>query len=141
MASAINKILFNSIRKNIEFSAGIGQGFYAEFILFDFGGSVGAYGNYAAVDYSNERWKYGQEVYVGSSIEIMQWLEIGGAGYEFYQNGQIVTSDSWMGLNSEKESWTLFSLACYPLFFGGSIRLGFDANTFLKETEEVWGWE
>lgn len=133
------KKTFSSVSRSVEFSSGLGQGIYAEFELFDFGAAIGMYGNYGTVNYSDGMWKTGQEVYVGASIAPVQWFELGFGDYTFLQGGKATDSSRWSGINDTQESWTIFSAACYPLFFGGSIEIGFDLNSFLADIDEIWG--
>lgn len=127
-----------SFVKNLEFSAGIGQGIYAEFEVFEVGISIGMYGNYGTINYSEGEWYTGQELYSGVTASITPWLEFGAAEHFSRDNERNETCVRWFGLNDTQETWTIFSIACYPIFAGGSINVGFDVVTFLEEWDAIW---
>ena len=126
-----------SVGRNVEFSAGFGQGYYAEADVMEFGASIGMYGNYGTINYKDGKWYTGQEVNIGLSLSATQWLEVGFGDYTFLQSGKVIESSTWAGLNNTKESWTIFSAAAY-FIAGGSIYVGFDLNTFLTDFESIW---
>lgn len=129
-----------SVINNLEFSIGVGQGFYFEAEIIDIGINAGMYGNYASLHYHDRKWNVGQELFVGVSASAVQWFEVGFGDYSFMQNGQVVDSNTWWVLNDTQDSWTIFSVACYPLFAGGSISVAFDLNTFIGECDDIWNW-
>ncbi len=139
--SVISKLTstLESIAYNFEFSAGIGQGIYAELSILDcIGAGIGMYGNYGTISYSDGAWKTGQEVYSGATASITPWLEFGAADYSFMQNGIRTDGYAWSGYNANQESYTLFSAACYLIYFGISFSISFDTITFTKDVDAIW---
>ena len=138
--SAIAKLkrTATSIMNNFEFSVGVGQGLYAEFNILEFGAALGMYGNYAALNYSDGQWMFGQEICETASLSASQAFEVGFGINRFLEKGKVVESSSWYIINDTQESWTVFRAACYPLFLGGSIRIGFELNTFLNDMKTIW---
>ena len=133
------KKIMESVVKNIEFSAGIGQGIYAEFELLETSASVGMYGNYATINYQDGEWYTGQELHTGASLSATQFIEIGFAEDLFMQKGKTVSKSSWYLFNNTQESFTIISAGFYPLFIGGSIRIGFDVITFINDYDTIMG--
>ena len=127
-----------SLFKNFEVSAGIGQGIYAEFDLFEIGVGLGMYGNYGTINYSNGKFYTGQELFVGATSSLLG-QEIGFAEHSFRRTGEAnYNTNSWSWINSKQESFTLFSVACYPLFFGASISIGYNLNSLLSDLSEIY---
>ena len=122
----------------LDLSIDVGQGYYAEGTALDMGLAGGMYGNYFALQYSDGTWSWGQELVTGASISFTQLLEFGFSEYEFIQSGETVASDMWYGMNTSKDSWTLFSAAFY-FIAGGSVSVAFDLNTFLAELSRTLG--
>ena len=76
-------------------------------------------------------------MYVGISGTLL-WYEFGAAEHLFKDsNGQELTS-AFVGLNTQQDSLTLFSVACYPLFAGFSISIGFDTISFFTGLDNIW---
>ena len=136
VSNVVNTV--ESAVKNLEFSAGIGQGMYAEFELFDVGIGLGMYGNYGTINYSQGEWSTGQELYSGATASVTPWLEVGAAEHRSYDDMFNEEYSCWTGINDTQETWTIFSAAFYPLFAGGSIYIGFNLNNFLDELDNIW---
>ena len=127
-----------AIGKNIEFSAGIGQGIYGEFEFFETGVGVGMYCNFGTITYSQGEWSTGQELYNGLTFSLTPWLEFGAAEHTYRDADYNEEYTSWKWYNDTQETWTIFSVACYPIFCGGSISVGFDIVTFLEDVDVIW---
>ena len=131
------KKTFLLLLNNIEFSGGIGQGFYVEGNALDvIGVSAGMYGNYATVQWSDGKWSHGQDMNIGLSFSLLQVLEVGFNEYTFMQNGQTVTEENWYWINDSKDTWVIASGGFY-FIAGGSFAITFDLNNFLKEIREI----
>ena len=129
----------HSVTSNLEFSAGLGQGLYVETSVGDMGVGFGMYGNYNTINYKDGELYTGQEMHVGFSVSLTQIFEIGFGEDSFRRKGELkYTESSWRGFNNTQESWTLYSVAVYPLFAGFSIRIGFDAVNFAEEVDSIW---
>ena len=138
--SVASKLLssVNLALQSIEVSAGIGQGAYVEFdVLETVGVGIGMYGNYVTLNYADGEFYGGQEMYVGISGTLL-WYEFGAAEHLFKDsNGQELTS-AFVGLNTQQDSLTLFTVACYPLCAGFSISIGFDTISFFTGLDNIW---
>ena len=128
-----------SVVRNIDISAGIGQGIYTEFKLFEVGIGIGMYGNYGTINYSQGVWSTGQELYFGITATLTPWLEFGAAEHYSRDSRNKEEHTSWIGYNDTQDTWTICSFAFYPLFAGVSFSVGFDILTFLEEYDVIWG--
>ena len=52
-------------------------------------------------------------------------------------NGPI-TDEGFVGINSKKESVTLFSAKAYVLYIGFSVEIGFNFSGFFKDLAEIF---
>ena len=124
--------------QSIDFSAGLGQGLYAEFDILDTVGiGVGMYGNYGTINYADGEFYGGQELYIGLT-GTMLWYELGAADHWFRDSQGQEQTRTFIGLNTEQDSLTLFSFACYPLFAGFSVYIGFDTVSFFTGLDDIW---
>ena len=121
---------------HIEFSAGLGMGYYLEGDVFDIGAGVGMYGNIASIHYQDGKWYTGQELYVGATAGIVH--EFGFSDYYFMQNGQQVNHESWQVINSDQTNITIFSVAGY-LIAGGSLSIEYDLASFYDDLADILG--
>ena len=129
---------FKSLVYNLELSAGVGMGLYGETEILDaIGLGAGVYATNLTTCYENGEWMFGNEAYVGISATFL-WNEIGAAESVFRPEGGEWEGDHWVLYNDTETSITIFSASAY-LFAGGSVRIGFDLNTFLWDVSNIWG--
>ena len=55
-----------------------------------------------------------------------------------YRMEKSLMKNNWVGINSEQESISIFSIGGYFLFLGGSLDIGFNLNNFLYEMDEAF---
>ena len=123
-----------SVWNNIEFSAGVGQGLYAEVELLDaIGLEMGIYGNYATFRLEDGEAKFGQEVNMGATASLLGY-NLGSSNYIFKQYNEVLIDEERNGFYAD-ETLTLISIAVYPLA-GFSLNLGFDIVQFCKDLDE-----
>ena len=129
----ITKILFN----NLELSGGVGQGIYYETTILDvIGVQLGMYGNYAELQLKDGKLRFGQSVNSELSVTLF------GHNFGIYEQGfrpdmgeYEIESDR--GFYND-DSFTIYSVAVYPLFIGGSFRIGFDIVQFCYDIDHYF---
>ena len=126
-----------SFYRNLEVSGGIGLGLYGEKTIFDLIGlSGGLYYNLFNLSLAEGEWTIGTEFQTGANINFffMNLGYIEGASGPYGTNPQFtVLEEGFYG----DETWTIYSVACYPLA-GGSFRIGFDIVQFVRDLDEIY---
>ena len=135
--NAIVKKIGGAILNNIEFSAGIGLGYYAEANVLDtLGLGVGMYGNLFAVNCTDGVWDTGNEMYSGITLSTAAY-ELGAAEQIVGKGYDTESPKSWAGINPYKETVTILSAAAYA-GIGASIYVGFDTITFCQDIDRIF---
>ena len=129
------KQVATSIWNNLEVSGGIGLGLYAEVEVLELGISGGIYYNPLYVELTDGTFKIHQEYFSGIafSLGFVHFGYTESMTRTYTTVNPIITNNGIFG----EETITLFSVACYPIA-GGSFRIGFDLNSFLKEIDEIF---
>ena len=126
------KAVAQSVYKNLELSVGLGGGLYGEFSVFEaISVGIGGYVNYATVQLKNGTISCHNEMYAGATATY-SFLEFGACTQQFKKGNGPITDEGFVGINSKKESVTLFSAKAYVLYIGFSVEIGFNFSGFLK---------
>lgn len=121
--------------RNIEFSAGVGQGYFVETTILEAVGlGFGIYGNYFAIRIQDGQVEFGQEYNTGLAASFL-FHNFGFTEYSFskdFKPSPIEVSKGFYG----DDTYTVFSVAGY-IGVGGSIRIGFDVIQFGYDMAEI----
>ena len=130
---------FGAVYHNIDLTAGIGQGLYLGFSLFDdaVGLGIGGYGNYGSFILNHGETLTCQEGCIEFVVEFAL-MEFGASKHMYFKKGETIIDDSWAGYNDKSDRLSVFSLRAYALFLGFSFDLGFNYGGFITELSEVF---
>ena len=122
---------------NLEFSFGIGQGLSAGITVSGIGIDLSAYANYACWKLSGGEWRFGQETYAGITTSLL--YDFGVATSDFRDiNGEWEGSESWVGMNSNQTSISVFGAKLYALFLGFSIDIGINPIGLCEDIDAIF---
>ena len=129
------KRIIHAFLYNLEFSSGVGLGYFGETTVLEAVGlGLGVYGNFLAIRVQDGQVEFGQEYNSGISASLM-FHNYGFTEYAFnkdFKPGPIEVSKGFYG----DDTYTIFSAAGY-LGIGGSIRIGFDIIQFGYDVAEI----
>ncbi len=130
-----------AVYTNIEASAGLGLGLYGETEVLDVAGvSLGINYNLVELNLDDGVFSVQQSYYEGLGISFL-FADIFQSGSE--SGSRKLTSSSAFEdftLDDYNSNWTIYGMGAY-FFMGGSVYLGFDVTSFLKEINAIYFYD